>query len=195
MFILLSFHWEKAGTWIWASKYLTNFSLTLFKPITWHKHLMTKILLVMKNYFQTKSYYENPSNDMSNVTPSDTIPLRLFFCITGFPNWLLSMMNHLLIMSNLISTNNVLETQCYVSFEILLSIAKDHIVIIKGIRRNSNYFVTYYKCFGYTASFPGCRWPRCALNASNLTPLTYTTLVHHEKWDISFLWLFWFQLG
>lgn len=90
-------------------------------------------------------------------------------------------------MSNLISTNNILETQCSVSFEILLSIAKDHIVIIKGIRGNSNYFVAYYKYFGYPASFPGCRWPRCALNASNLTPLTYTTLVYNAKWEIFFM--------
>ncbi|KAK4829892.1 hypothetical protein QYF61_007284 [Mycteria americana] len=45
-----------------------------------------------------------------------------------------SMMNHLLIMSDLISTNNVLKTQHFVSFETLLSIAKDHMVIIKDIR-------------------------------------------------------------
>lgn len=53
--------------------------------VTWHKHLMTHILLVMKNYFQKESYCENPSNDMSNARHSDTVPLRLFSLLLAFP--------------------------------------------------------------------------------------------------------------
>lgn len=41
-------------------------------------------------------------------------------------------MIHLLIMSDLITTNDILENQHYVSFETLLSIAKGHMVITKA---------------------------------------------------------------
>lgn len=87
MFILLSFHRKKLEH---VSEFQNISPIFLLHssslgPITWNKHLMTQILLVMKNYFQTKSYYENPSNDMSNVTHSDTIPLRLFSALLAFP--------------------------------------------------------------------------------------------------------------
>lgn len=85
---LLSFHWKCLSELRYISPILCLQSSGL-GPITWHKHLMTQILLVVKSYFQKKSYYENPSNHTSNLRHSDTIPLRVFFSVflafpTGF---------------------------------------------------------------------------------------------------------------